>query len=509
MLDVGSRLLRRGDYIWGSFVRPSLVDGYIVGVNPGDRADTLGEFAIALRSVDDAMGAAREAAVDWAATHVDERRAAVTRFREVLDEAGDAVATLITRETGKPLWEAHDEVHATLQMVKRLDKDAGQRLAPQVLREGVAWSEPRPYGVVGVITPYVMPVLVPVTQILAAIVAGNTVVFKPSKFAPGCGQAVAELVDRCRLPRGVVNLVQGHGAGVGQRIATHPGLDALLFTGSWETARNLRRTLLGRPELPVRFACGGKGNAIVLPDADLDLAAHEIALGAWATAGQRPDSTARAFVVEEVFDALSERLVRLGAGLSVGYGFDDDVFMGPMVSDVHRERVRQHAADLGRRGHRALLETGSVEVGGRRGFYVRPGLVWMSGAEDLLDAEPPGPILHLHAVSDAEHAWACHARLPSRVSTSVFCGSEGRVEEAMRRLDTGRLLVNRATIASSARLSSVGRGRAALAGVAGVDLLHFLAPPAAVTIDRRPMGAGRAVPGMPTPERDDAPTVVD
>jgi acyl-CoA reductase-like NAD-dependent aldehyde dehydrogenase len=114
-----------------------------------------------------------------------------------------------------------------------------------MLREGSAWSDMRPHGVVGIITPYVFPLVIPVLHILAALVTGNTVVFKPSKFAPGVGQAIAERVDRCRLPRGAFNMVQGSGAAVGHRVATHPGIDALLFAGSHTTATAIRRATGG------------------------------------------------------------------------------------------------------------------------------------------------------------------------------------------------------------------------------------------------------------------------
>ncbi len=165
-------------------------------------------------------------------------------------------------------------------------------------------------------------------------------VFKPSKFAPGVGQAIAELLDRCRLPRGTFNLVQGSGASVGARLAAHPGIDALVFTGSHRTASKIRASLVERPELPVFFNCGGKGAALVLDDADLDLAAYELSVSAFATGGQRPDAAARVFVSRARFDAFCDRTAERISQLRIGYGFDPDVFLGPMISDSHRRQYR-------------------------------------------------------------------------------------------------------------------------------------------------------------------------
>ena len=135
---------------------------------------------------------------------------------------------------------------------------------------------------------------------------------KSSKFKPGVGQELASLWDRCRLPRGIYNMLQGPGSVIGQRLVTHPRLNALLFTGSYTTAAAIRRLTTERAELPVLMHCGGKGIGIVLGDADLDRAVYEITVGAFLTAGQRHNSTARVLVTEEVYPKFVEALVRRG-----------------------------------------------------------------------------------------------------------------------------------------------------------------------------------------------------
>lgn len=495
MFGPGSRLLRRGDYIWGSFIRPSRVDGYIVGVNPGDRSDVLGRFSFSSTSVDDAVGAARDAVTTWSRISLDDRAAAVKHFAGLIEESAEDLAILITRETGKPLWESREEVSSAVRVARLLASEGPRLLRPKVLREGSAWSDLRPHGAVGIITPFVFPLLISTLHSLAALLAGNTVVFKPSKFAPGVGQAIAERIDRCRLPRGAFNLVQGSGAAVGHRIATHPGIDALLHAGSFATATAIRRATFERPELPTLYQCGGKGSAIVLEDADLDRASYDLAVSAFATSGQRHNSTARIFVARKVFDQFCERLAARAQDFVIGYGFDEGVFLGPLISDAHRNRYRRHGKDLVTDGHTPISEANTAIVEGRRGYYVRPAIYWVGGASHLTD-EPVGPLVQVYCVEGWEEAAELHNRLAFRLSTSVFSQAEGpAVERFAQDLSSGCVNVNRGTIGSSLRLPAVGQGRSANGIPADIDLLRFLATPRATLVDRRPFDSSRWVPG--------------
>lgn len=499
MLGHRDRLLRRGDYIWGSFIKPERVDGYVVGINPGDRSDVLGRFPFSEPSVDDAVHSAIRGARVWRQGTIPQRSTALRKYKEQLGRARDYFAALITRETGKPLWEARQEVLASMRAIDLLLEDGVDLLEPRILDEREARSDYRPRGVVAILAPYIMPLLIPTLNVASSLLAGNTVVFKPSKFTPGVGQGVAELIDRCRLPRGVFNLAQGSGSGIGQRLATHPGVDALLFSGSFATAMALRRATFERPELPALLQCGGKGCAIVLDDADLDRTAYELIVGAYLTAGQRHNSTGRAIVTREVFDQLTEELVRRVANLQVGYGFDDDVFTGPVISENFRTRYRRYGRTLLARGHTPLLEAQNREVEGRKGFYVEPSLYWCNwqNGHSFLNEEPPGPTLLLYRVADAEEAIALHNQLVYRVSTSVFTNPENpALPDLAARIKTGALNVNRATIGASLRLPSVGLGRASNGIPAGIDLLRFLSTPRAMLLERRPFDPTQVVPGV-------------
>jgi succinylglutamic semialdehyde dehydrogenase len=475
------------------------VDGFILGINPGDRSDVLGRFGFSESSVELSVAAARRGFAVWRRFALTDRCTALRRFREVMSKEQERLAMLVTRETGKPLWEARQEVIATLRVVDLLLDEGVALLTSKVLHETDARSDVVPHGVVAVLAPHNLPVLHPTLQTLAAMMSGNTVVLKPSKFTPGVGQAIAEIMDRCRLPRGVFNLVQGSGAVIGQRLASHPGVDALIFSGAPETAAAIHETLKGAPERPVMYQCGGKGCAIVVGGCNLEQAVYETLVGAYLTAGQRHNSTARAIVTADAYDAFCEQLMRRAAVANVGYGFDDDTFMGPVISENVRSRYRRFGESLSDEGHTALLSAQSLEATPQKGFYVSPALYTMapSRGNQFLDDEPPGPLLMLYKVDSWEDAAKLHNKLLFRGSASVFVDPGHReIDEMTRRIRTGALNINRGTIGASQRLPAAGQGRAGNGLSSGVELLRFLTRPRALLVERRPFDPSHMVPGL-------------
>ena len=493
---VRDRLLRKGDYVYGSFVKPEVVDGFINGVNPGDRKDVLGRFPFSEMSVNEAVGFAREGFRQWRRVPLHDRANAVRRFRDQVARYQEQISQLVTRETGKPIWESRQEVLATIRAMDLFLDEGADRLAPHVLDELGARSDRMPRGIVAMLTPYTFPVLLAGVQSAAAVLAGDVVVYKPSKFTPGVGQLLAELWDGCRLPRGVINMVQGPGAVVGQRLVQHPDLDVLLFTGRYETARAIRQLTTSRVGLPMMLHCGGKACAIVLEDAEPDRAVYEVMVGAFLTAGQRHNSTARVIVTEGIFDTFVDRLVRQTARINVGYGFDHDTFLGPLISENLRTRYRRFTRLLTKEGHDALIEAGPERCE-RRGFYARPAIYkvnWSQG-EPFLGESPPGPTVLLYKVSGWEEAVALHNQIGARIATSIFTDPYSHALEEMRFLiRTGTLNINRGTIGSSNRLSSVGVGTSSNGVAGGLELLAFLTQSRAELVESR---AFRGLPVLP------------
>jgi len=505
-LDHQERLLRRGDYIWGSWQKPERVDGYIVGVNPGDLSDIPGKFSFSESSVNDAVESATRGAQYWRRVARADRAKAVRKYRDVLHKQQERFAILITRETGKPLWESRQEVIASVRAVDLLLDEGMALLEPRILHEREARSDYRPRGVVGVLVPFNLPLLISTLKACAALLAGNSVVIKPSKFTPGVGQAVAELFDRCRLPRGTFNMIQGSGKGIGQRLATHEGLDALLFSGTFPTAALLRKAMVDRPELPTFLQCGGKGAAIVVGGCDLQRAVYETLVGAYLTAGQRHNSTGRVIVTDDVYDAFAAELKRRAGRIEVGYGFDPGTFFGPLISGEFRKRYLRYDRALVGRQHQPLIAARDREVEGRRGFYVDPAAYHVDWTSEysFINDEPPGPTVLLYRVKTWEEAVALHNRLLYRVSTSLFVAPDmPDLPEMVGRLKTGSLNINRGTIGASLRLPAVGLGRSSNGIPGGIDLLRFLSTPRSTLVETRPFDASQAVPGIHWNESDE------
>lgn len=503
--DSRDRIVRKGDYVYGTFVKPEQVDGYINGVNPGDRSDVLGRFSFSESHVAEAVEFANVGARAWRRQSINDRGAAVRRFRDQLARNQERLARMITRETGKPIWEGRQEVLASIRALDLLLDEGVKMLAPRVIEEIGARSDRVPRGVVGLLCPYNFPLLIPAMQGASALLAGNAVVAKPSKFTPGVGQLVAELWDRCRLPRGVYNMVQGPGTVVGQRIVLHPGVAVLSITGSFATASSIRQVTASRSELPMVVQSGGKGTAIVLDDAELDRAVYEVMVGAFLTAGQRHNSTARVIVTDGIFDAFVANLVDRSRRLTVGYGFDNDVFMGPLISENLRARYRRYARQLHAKGHQPLLDA-QTEKTALRGFYARPAIFqvnWDAGHPFLGD-EPPGPLLLVYRVSNWREAAALHNQAVFRLATSVFTDLQNpALPELRERLRTGAINLNRGTIGASLRLPSLGLGRASNGVASGLELLYTLTHPRAQLLESRSFESMPVLPGThwndPTP----------
>ncbi|MEC8193692.1 MAG: aldehyde dehydrogenase family protein [Myxococcota bacterium] len=498
MKDSTGRLLRKGDYIFGSYVKPEAVDGYINGVNPGDRGDALGRFPFAESSVEQAIGYAAVGYRTWRSVSINDRASAVHRFQEQLHEHQEALACLITREIGKPLWESRQEVMATIRSVDLLLDDGVHRLAPRIVDDAGARSDRIPRGIAAIFCPYNFPLLVAASHAASAVLSGNASIVKPSKFTPGVGQAHMDLWDRCKLPRGVINMIQGPGSVVGHRLATHPSVDVVVFTGSAATARSLARLTHTRPELPVVLQCGGKGTALVFSDADVDRAVYEVMVGAFLTAGQRHNSTGRVIVTDAVYEAFLPRLVQQTRNLHVGYGFEPGVFMGPLISENLRTRFRRFSRKLSGMGHSALLAS-EPPTGTGRGFYVRPSIIGMNWEDHnpVLDAEPPGPTLLVYRVSDWQEAVALHNQVDARIATSVFTDPDSpAMLDVKQRLRTGALNINRGTIGASLRLPSVGLGTSSNGVMGGINVLETLTHPRSQLTETRPFEGMPKLPGI-------------
>lgn len=424
--------------------------------NPARRHDVVGRFpASGPEDVDAAVRAARAAFATWRLTPAPKRGDLLRRLGDLLTERKDALARAMTREMGKPFFETKGDVQEAIDTAYYAATE-GRRLfgrtVPSEMPDKFNLTVRQPLGVVGVITAWNFPVAVPTWKLFPALVAGNTVVFKPSEEAPHAGTLLVEAMREAGFPEGVVNLVHGDGE-AGRALVEHPGVDAITFTGSSETGAHIGATC-GRLHKRFSAEMGGKNPMIVMEDADLDLALEGVLWGAFGTTGQRCTATSRLILHRAVHDAFVERLRARAEALRLGYGNDEGVEMGPVINEEALARIEQHV-------ERARAEGATLVTGGRRatgpgldeGFFFEPTIFTNVDPDSALAQEEVfGPVLAVFAVDSYEEAVALANRSRYGLSSSIYTRDVNRAFRAMRDLEAGITYVNGPTIGAEAHM---------------------------------------------------------
>ncbi|MDC7713488.1 succinylglutamate-semialdehyde dehydrogenase [Vogesella sp. LYT5W] len=355
------------------------------------------------QQVDAAVRAARAAFKGWARTALDERLAVIRRFGELLNSNKASLAEIIAKETGKPMWEAQTEVTTMVNKVeisiKAYNERTGERAA--AMGDAQAVLRHKPHGVVAVFGPYNFPGHLPNGHIVPALIAGNTVIFKPSELTPWTAQETVRLWHEAGLPAGVINLTQG-ARETGIALANHDGIDGLFFTGSSGTGNLLHKNFAGRPEKILALEMGGNNPLIVGNVADVDAAVHHVVQSAFVSAGQRCTCARRLMVAEGAEgDAFIARLVEVAANLKVGlYNDEPQPFMGSVISTAAADALLKAQATLAASGGKVLLEMKRLsEVGA----ILSPGIIDSTHAQRP-DEEFFGPLLQIIRYRDFDQA---------------------------------------------------------------------------------------------------------
>lgn len=354
--------------------------------------------------VDAAVAAARKAFADWRDLGVDARMVIIKRFEAQLRERFEELATLIGRETGKPLWEARTEVTTMINKIDISRRSHDERTGVQESRSGdtVNATRHRPHGVLAVFGPYNFPGHLPNGHIVPALIAGNTVIFKPSELTPGVAALTVELWQQAGLPAGVLNLLQG-ARSTGQTLAAHPGIDGLLFTGSAGTGYALHAQLAGQPQKILALEMGGNNPLIVTDVADTRAAVFTIIQSAFISAGQRCTCARRLMIPNgERGDALLHDLLTAVDQLRVDtFDADPQPFMGAVISLAAADKLLAAQADLIADGGIALREMKRLRADSA---LLSPGVIDMTHARSKRDEEWFGPLLQIwryHTLDEA------------------------------------------------------------------------------------------------------------
>ncbi|WP_287877030.1 succinylglutamate-semialdehyde dehydrogenase [Aquitalea sp.] len=387
--------------------------------------------------VDQAVVVARQAFKGWARTTLDERIAIARRFGELLTTNKDALATIIAKETGKPMWEALTEVTTMVNKVEISVKSYNERTGERAATMGDAQAVLRhkPHGVVAVFGPYNFPGHLPNGHIVPALLAGNCVLFKPSELTPWTAQETVRLWAEAGLPAGVIALLQG-ARETGIALAGHKGIDGLFFTGSSATGELLHRNFGGQPDKIVALEMGGNNPLIVEDVADIDAAVHHIVQSAFVSAGQRCTCARRLLLPQGAWgDALLARLVEVTAKLKVGqYDEQPAPFMGAVISNAAAEALLKAQAWLLDNGGKSLLEMRRLTPDAA---ILSPGII-DSTAVDRPDEEFFGPLLQVIRYADFDEAIA--------IANDTRFGLAGGVLSDSRALYERYLLESRAGV---------------------------------------------------------------
>lgn len=390
----------------------------------------------------EAVSAARAAQPAWGKTSIWDRAKAMRRIGEAITARRADLAALLTLEQGKPYAEAFFEVgksadglHLAADLVKYLEgntiptEDPGKRVMTFY----------RPRGVYAVVTPWNFPVNIPVEYIAPGLAAGNAVVWTPAPTTALVAAALARAVEEADLPPGILNLVTGAGAVVGDEIVSNPGTNAVGFTGSAATGKQISLRAAGKPQL---MELGGNGPVVILEDADLDRAAAATASGCFVNAGQVCSSSERILVHRKVYADLAERMAAAARAVVLGDPREDGVTMGPLNNAAVAAKVAEHVQDALGRGARAI-------VGGKRPddmpspLYFEPTVLTRVAREALINTEETfGPVAPLLAIDSDEEAFEVARDNRYGLVSSVFTQDIDRAFRYVEAMPTGMVNIN-------------------------------------------------------------------
>src|SRR5690554_3870328 len=387
--------------------------------------------------VDAAVTAARQAFVEWADKPFSERLKICQQFAALLEENKQRFAHLISEETGKPIWETLTEVAAMIGKVAISERAYHERTGTveNPMPGAKAFIRHRPHGVVAVFGPYNFPGHLPNGHIVPALLAGNTVVFKPSEMTPLVAEKSMQLWQRAGLPDGVLNMVQGM-VETGKALSQNKQLDGLFFTGSSTTGKLLHEQFSGQPGKILALEMGGNNPLIVKDVADVDAAVHDIVQSAFITSGQRCTCARRLFIEKSAAgDALLKRLIEVTENIHVGdYEADPQPFMGAMISAKAAADMVKAQNDLIDAGAKVLLKM--LQKDHNLGF-VTPGILDVTQVTEMPDIEHFGPLLKVYRYTDFDAAINEANNTKFGLSAGILCDSEETYRYFFKRIRAG------------------------------------------------------------------------
>jgi malonate-semialdehyde dehydrogenase (acetylating) / methylmalonate-semialdehyde dehydrogenase len=396
------------------------------------------------KDLDKAVKAAKDAFNKWSKTPVPRRARILFKYQQLLMENYEELALLITKENGKNLEEARGEVQRGIECVEFAAGVPSLMMGsvlPDIATDIESGMYRYPIGVVGGITPFNFPMMVPCWMFPLAIACGNTFVLKPSEQTPILAMRLAELFSEAGLPEGVLNIV--HGAhDVVNGILEHPEISAISFVGSQPVAEYIYKTAAANGKR-VQALAGAKNHSIVLEDCDLEKAVQGIIGAAFGSAGERCMACSVVVVVDEIADQLVERLGEAANRITIGNGTNEDVFLGPLINQAHLKRVKEYI-EVGEKENAKLIRDGRQECSRfEEGYFLGPTIFdFVTEEMKIWKDEIFAPVLSIVRVKDLNEAIALTNKSEFANGAVLYTSSGKSVREFREKIDAGMLGVN-------------------------------------------------------------------
>jgi succinate-semialdehyde dehydrogenase/glutarate-semialdehyde dehydrogenase len=403
----------------------------------------IGQLCWSSRSAaQDAIAAARAAQAKWRKVSVWDRARTLRRIGDAITARREMLARLLTLEQGKPYAEAYFEVGKSVDgfnlaadLVKYLEGATIPTEDPT--KRVMSFYQPR--GVYAVVTPWNFPVNIPIEYIAPGLAAGNTIVWTPAPTTSLVAVALIEAIQEADLPPGILNLVTGAGAVVGDEIVANPGTDGVGFTGSAATGKLIAQRAAGKPQL---LELGGNGPVVICEDADLDRAAAATASGSFVNAGQVCSSSERILVQRKVYDAFAERMAAAARAVVLGDPRQDGVTMGPLNNAGVAKKVSEHVGDAVQRGAEAITG-GKRPDGALSPLYFEPTVLIGVTRDAMINTEETfGPVAPLLVFDSDEEAYDVARDNRYGLVSSVFTQDIDRAFRYVEEMPTGIVNIN-------------------------------------------------------------------
>ncbi|WP_133129264.1 succinylglutamate-semialdehyde dehydrogenase [Legionella yabuuchiae] len=426
-------------------------------VNPIDNTVLWSGYSALNEQIQEAVQSAHHAFGAWASLDLTERVTYLQRFKHQIEKNNKALSTLISKETGKPLWESNTEVKSVIGKISLSIEAYHERTGEKKIQAPEATGHLRfkPLGVVAVLGPFNFPAHLSNGHIVPALLAGNTVVYKPSELTPAVAEFIIRCWDESGLPPGVLNCVQGDASTAKDLL--NQDIQGVYFTGSYKTGLSINKQFSNRPEVLLALEMGGNNPLLVDSVSNLSAAVYQAILSSFITAGQRCTCARRLLIADNHHgDEFLSQFLEVTKSLNVGaYTQEPEPFMGSVISYEHALSHITAQEQLINKGARSLLEMSLIS---EQSALLSPGIVDMTPVTDLFDEEIFAPFVQVYRYRDFEHALELANQTQYGLAAGILSDSFERYQQFYRTIRAGLINWNRPTTGAASNLPFGGVG---------------------------------------------------